>query len=277
MRRLVSTVLCAAMCCGSLGVGATTAAPKKPNDEGSLAKTAAEVIDRNVAARGGLDAWRKVDTMVWLGHLEKGGRATQRIPFVMTLKRPNLTRFELKQQFDQFTRVFDGTHGWKLRPGSDGRPETRAFSPEEAQFARTEYVIDGPLIDYQSKGVTVELDGIDTVEGRKAYRLSLKLPSGAERKVWIDIKTNLDMRLDRPATNPLKPGAPVSVYYRNYADADGIQVARSIETGVGADGAAAGDKLVIDRVLVNPKLDDGTFALPPAPMRRGGHVRIPPP
>jgi outer membrane lipoprotein-sorting protein len=276
MRRLVLTVLCAAVCCGSLGVGATAAAPKKTNDEGNLAKTAAEVIDRNVAARGGLDAWRKVDAMVWLGHLEKGGRETQRIPFVMTLKRPNLTRFELKQQFDQFTRVFDGTHGWKLRPGADGRPETRAFSPEEANFARTEYVIDGPLIDYQSKGVTAELDGIDIVEGRKAYRLSLKLPSGAERKVWIDIKTNLDIRLDRPATNPLKPGAPVSVYYRNYADADGIQVARSIETGVGADGTA-GDNLVIDRVLVNPKLDDGTFALPPAPMRRGGHVRIPPP
>jgi hypothetical protein len=277
MRRLVSTVLCGAVCCGSLGVGATPAAPEKPNGERSLAKTAAEVIDRNVAARGGLDAWRKVDTMVWLGHLEKGGRETQRVPFVMTLKRPNLTRFELKEQFEQFTRIFDGTHGWKLRPGADGRPETKAFSPEEAKFARTEYVIDGPLIDYQAKGVTADLDGVDTVEGRKAYRLSLKLPSGAERKVWIDIKTNLDIRLDRPATNPLKPGAPVSVYYRDYADADGIQVARSIETGVNAGGTVAGDKLVIDRVLVNPKLDNGTFALPPTPMRRGGHVRIPTP
>ena len=52
-------------------------------------------------------------------------------------------------------------------------------------------------------------------------------------------------------------------------------MARSIETGVGSGGADAGDKLVIDRVLVNPKLDDGTFALPPTPMRRGGHVRVP--
>jgi hypothetical protein len=64
--------------------------------------------------------------MVWLGHLEHGGRETQRIPFVMTLKCPNLTRFELKEQFDQFTRIFDGVHGWKVRPGSDGRPETKA-------------------------------------------------------------------------------------------------------------------------------------------------------
>jgi hypothetical protein len=274
MRRLVLRVICGAVCCGAFAMGATPAGPRKPAGEGSLAKTAAEVIDRNVAARGGLDAWRKVETMVWLGHLEKG-REAQRIPFVMTLKRPNLTRFELKEQFNTFTRIFDGAHGWKLRPASDGRPETKAFSPEEANFARTEFVIDGPLIDYQAKGVIADLDGIDAVDGRKAYRLSLKLPSGGERKVWIDTKTNLEIRYDRPATNPLKPGAPVSVYYRNYAAADGVQVARSIETGVGGGGAVAGDKLVIDRVLVNPKLDDGTFAPPPTPLRRGGHVRIP--
>jgi len=276
MRGLVLTVICGVVCCGALAGGATPAGPRKPAGAESLAKTAAEVIERNVAARGGTDTWRKVDSMVWLGHLEHGGREVQRIPFVMTLKRPNLTRFELKEQFSQFTRIFDGTHGWKLRPGADGRPETKAFSPEEVNFSRTEFVIDGPLIDYQAKGVAADLDGIDTVDGRKAYRLSLKLPSGGERKVWIDTKTNLDIRYDRPATNPLKPGAPVSVYYRNYAAADGVQVARSIETGVGG-GAEAGDKLVIDRVMVNPKLDDGTFAPPPVPVRRGGHVRIPSP
>jgi hypothetical protein len=275
MRRLVSTLLCGALCCGSFAPGATPAPPNKPGGEGSPAKTAAEVIDRNVAARGGLDAWRKVETMVWLGHLEHAGKEAQRIPFVMTLQRPNLTRFELKEQFDQFTRIFDGAHGWKVRPGSDGRPEIKAFSPEEANFSRTEFGIDGPLIDYRAKGVTADLDGIETVDGRKAYRLSLKLPNGAERKVWIDIDTNLDIRLDRPATNPLKPAAPVSVYYRDYATVDGVRVARSVETGVGAIGSEAADKLVIDRVLVNPKLDDGTFAPPATPMRRGGHVRIP--
>ena len=260
----------------ALPASPAAAAPAPRAAARSLAATAAEVIDRNVAARGGLEAWRKVDTMVWLGHLERAARDAQHVPFVMTLRRPNLTRFELKEQLNQFTRIFDGAHGWKMRPGADGRPETKPFSPEEVNFARTEFVIDGPLIDCQAKGVTAELDGIDTVDGRKAYRLSLKLPSGAERKVWIDTQTNLDVRYDRPATNPLKPGAPVSVYYRNYAAADGLQIARSIETGVaGGSATDARDKLVIDRVLVNPKLDDGTFGPPSVPLHRGGRVRIP--
>ena len=276
MRRLALTLLCGLL----LGAAPAVKTPAAtPAGAPALAKTAAEVIDRNVAARGGLEAWHRVETMAWLGHLERNTRDAQRIPFVMQLRRPNLTRFELKEQFNQFTRIFDGDHGWKVRPASDGRPETKSFSPEEVNFARTEFVIDGPLIDYQAKGVTAALDGIDSVEGRKAYRLSLRLPSGAERKVWIDTKTNLDIRYDRPATNPLKPGAPVSVYYRDYAAVDGVQIARSIETGIGAGGSGteAADRLVIERILVNPKLDDGTFAPPAVPLRRGGHVRIPAP
>jgi hypothetical protein len=241
------------------------------------AQTAAEVIERNVAARGGLKAWRDVQTMVWYGHVERAnGKDAPRIPFVLQLKRPNLTRFELKEQFDQFTRIFDGTHGWKIRPASDGRPESRSFSPQEADFARAEFPFDGPLIDYQAKRVAAVLDGIDIVEGRKAYRLSLRLPSGAERKVWIDIKTNLEIRYDRPATNPLAPGKPVTVYYRDYTAIDGLQIPRRIETAAGGDrprGEAA-DTLVIDRVLINPTLDTNAFLPPAVPMRRGGPVRI---
>jgi hypothetical protein len=273
MRRLALTLLCGVLVGASLAAGTAPEGP--PGAARPLAKTAAEVIDRNVAARGGLEAWRRVETMVWLGHLERNTRDAQRIPFVIKLRRPNLTRFELKEQFNQFTRIFDGAHGWKVRPATDGRPERKSFSPEEVNFARAEFVIDGPLIDYHAKGVTAALDGIDTVEGRKAYRLSLKLPSGAERKVWIDTQTNLDVRYDRPATNPLKPGAPVSVYYRNFAAVEGLQIAHSIETGVGAASTDATDKLVIDRIMVNPKLDDGTFAPPAAPLHHGGQIRVP--
>ncbi len=253
-------------------VQAASHAPPAP------ARTAAEVIERNVAARGGLEAWRKVETLVWLGHVERASsKEGARVAFVMQLKRPNLTRFELKEQFNQFTRIFDGTHGWKIRPAGDGRPESKSFSPEEVQFARAEFVVDGPLIDYQAKGVTAELDGLDNIEGHKAYRLSLRLPSGAERKVWIDLATNLELRYDRPATNPLVAGKPVSVYYRNYQSIEGLQIPLSIEVGGSADKTApqAADKLIIEHVLVNPKLEDGAFLPPPVPIRHGGKIHIP--
>jgi outer membrane lipoprotein-sorting protein len=243
-----------------------------------LAASAAEVIDRNVAARGGLEAWRKVNAMMWLGHLERGGRTDgPHIPFVMQLERPNRTRFEIKEQYNQFTRIFDGSHGWKVRPGNNGQPDMKAFSKQEVDYARDEFAIDGPLLDYKAKGVTAELDGLDTLDGRKAYRLSLKLASGTARKVWVDVETNLEVRYDRPATSPLAPGAPVSLYYDGYKTVDGLKIPVSLETSSGPNGSVRenGDKLVIDRVIVNPKLEAQTFLPPPMPMRRGGKVLIP--
>jgi hypothetical protein len=244
----------------------------------TLAATAAEVIDRNVAARGGLAAWRKVDTLMWLGHLERGGRTDgPHIPFVMQLERPNRTRFEIKEQYNQFTRIFDGAHGWKVRPGTNGQPDMKSFSKEEVDYARDEFAIDGPLIDYKAKGVTADLDGLDMVEGHKAYRLSLKLASGAPRKVWVDVVTNLELRYDRPATSPLAPGAPVSVYYDGYETVDGLKIPKSFQISSAPDSKTRdnGDRLVIDRMMVNTKLDDQAFLPPPTPMRRGGKILIP--
>lgn len=268
--RLLTVVACAL---AMTSLAAQAAAPQP-------AKTADEVIRRNVTARGGLDAWRNVTTMVWLGHLERANSQKDlRVPFVLQMQRPNLTRFELKEQFQQFTRIFDGNHGWRIRPGSDGLPQTKSFSPAEATFAQQEYVIDGPLIDYVAKGVTADLDGIDTVENRKAYRLSLRLPSGGERKVWIDVATNLEIRLDRPATTLLAPGKPVSVYYGDYRRENGLQIPHRIETRADAGRSVyeAADKLIIERVIVNPKLDAVAFSPPARPLRHGGGslVRIP--
>jgi outer membrane lipoprotein-sorting protein len=243
----------------------------------ALATTADEVISRNVAARGGLEAWRKVDTMMWYGHLERSGKAEMHIPFVMQIQRPNRTRFEIKERFDQYTRIFSGDHGWKVRPGNNGQPNVKSFSKEEVAFAKEEFPLDGLLIDYQAKGVKASLDGLDTVDGRKAYRLSLRLATGGERKVWVDVDTNLELRYDRPATSPLAPGKPVSTFYGGYASVDGLQIANAITASASADPAqrAAADRLVIDRIVVNPKFDAQTFLPPPMPMHRGGKIQIP--
>jgi hypothetical protein len=274
MRRIVIAAAAAAVLSGCLSYTAlaTESAQK------ALATSAREVIDRNVAARGGLDAWRRVDTMMWFGHLERGGRADgPHIPFVMQLQRPNRTRFEIKEQYNQFTRVFDGAHGWRVRPGNNGQADMKSFSKEEVDFAREEFAIDGPLIDYAGKGVTANLDGIDILGGRKAYRLSIKLASGAPRKVWIDVKTNLEIRYDRPATSPLAPGTPVSVYYGDYDTVESLTIPHSIVVGSGpnSDTREGGDRLVIDRMIVNPKLDDQAFLPPPTPLHRGGKILIP--
>lgn len=253
MRRLVAWILSG--CISSLAVAG----------ELEQGLSANQIVEKNVAARGGQDAWRKIQTMIWVGHIESANAPVPNLPFVLEQKRPNKTRFEIKAQNQIALRVYDGTHGWKIRPTSSGKPELQPYSSEELSFAVDGQGIDGELMDYQAKGITVALDGIDEVEGHKAYRLNVRLPSGTSHHVWIDAKTFLDIKYDREFRNAQGQSGKLSVFYRNYKTIEGLQIPLMIESG--ADITKASDKMVIDKMLLNPLLEDAVFAKPNIPGR----------
>lgn len=236
--------------------------------------SAEQIVEKNVAARGGLEPWRKIETMVWVGHMERAGGPMAGVPFVLQQKRPNKTRFEVNAIGQRSVRVFNGAHGWKVRPAADGNPDVQQYTPQEAKFARDESVIDGPLIDYQTKGTSVALEGVEEVEGREAYRLRLRLASGERHSVWVDAQTFLEIRYDRTSYNPAGVPGTVSVFYRDYKSIDGLQIPSVLEIGTGS--GKAPDKMVIEKIALNPPLDDRVFARPGRPSRRHS-VTIEPP
>ena len=133
-----------------------------------------QIVEKNVDARGGLDAWRKVQTMIWSGHVDSANAPAPDLPFVLAMKRPNKTRFEVTVFNQKSVRVFDGKQGWKLGPNGMGSATPRPYSMDEATSARDEQVIDGLLIDHEAKRVAVTLEGKDQVGGRDAYRLAAR-------------------------------------------------------------------------------------------------------
>jgi hypothetical protein len=160
-----------------------------------------------------------------------------------------------------------------VRPGADGAPEVKAFSREEDAFARDEFALDGPLIDGEAKGVKVAVAGLDEIEGRKAHLLEVTLASGASRRIWIDAETFLEIRSDRPSTNPLVRGAPVSVYYRDYRSVEGLVIPFTIETRQDAGGSGS-QRLVIEKVSLHPELPQAAFSRPATASRRKATVRV---
>jgi hypothetical protein len=222
--------------------------------------TAEQIVEKNVAARGGLEAWRKVDTMSWVGHVETGSAAGARLPFMLEMKRPNKTRFAINAPQQISMRIFDGKLGWKLRSTNGAPPDLQPYSAAEVAFALEGQVIDGPLMNYQAKGAGVVLEDVDEIEGNKAYRLGVKLPSGARHHVWIDARSFLDIKSERVSQNAFgMPGTATKVY-RNYRTVDGLQIPFMIENSAGTGKII--DRMVIDRILLNPPLDERTFAKP---------------
>lgn len=253
--------------------------------------SAAEIVERNVAARGGFEAWRAVQTLSYLGHL--GQRADQRavsptprpftgaglpprprrvmpqtplVPFLIEYARPRKERIELRYRGRRAVQVFDGTAGWRLRPGGQ---EVEPFTQEELDATSTQAELDGFLIDYAAKGTKVELDGMEKVEDRDTYKLTLSLSSGKTLHAWIDSETFLEAKVEGIRERVNGVDRPVEVYYRDYRRVDDLEIPFLQETRVLLPGRAAEEfsnamipaqKMFIDTVVVNPKLDPTVFS-----------------
>jgi len=252
-----------------VALGSSAAQPATPAPE----LTAEQIIERNVAARGGLEAWRKVDTMTWIGHLEGEHAPLASAPFVMHQARPNKTHFEVRAVGRPTLRVFDGRHGWKARPGKGETPDVRPYTAQEDLYAYRAPGLEGPLIDYRAKGNAVVVEEIDEIDHHRAYRLRLDLSSGEVGHVWIDASTFLEIRYDRPSYGPKGTNEVVSVFYRDYKIHEGLNLPSIIETAA-APGQAP-DRMMIERVSVNPRLDKHAFSEPGLRSGRGPWARRP--
>ena len=258
--------------------------------------SAAEIVEKNVAARGGLQAWRAVQTMSLMGKLGAGGNQRSAIPlpnpaasrkgakltvptrpveevqlpFVMELARPRRMRFELQFAGDTAVQVYDGTNGWKLRPFL-GRRVVEPYTADEAKMSSMQADLDGPLVDYVAKGTTVELAGMEKVEDRDTYKVKMTMKNGQALHVWIDTQTFLEAKIEGQPRRLDGTDHPVEVYFRDYRPVNGLQIPFMLETKVlpvaktelgFRDPPVPPEKTIIEKVVVNPKLDASLFSRP---------------
>lgn len=254
--------------------------------------SAVQIVDKNVAARGGLQAWRAVQSLSFEGKMGAGGnqRATlparmsdpkessmilphrpaeeTQLPFVMEMKRPRKVRVELKFKGQTAVQVYDGSNGWKVRPFLN-RHEVEPYSQEELTKASHQEDLDGPLVDYAAKGSRVEFDGSERVEGRETYKLKVTERTGYTFQVWVDAETFLEAKIEGQPRRLDGIDHPVEIYYRDYRTVDGLRIPFVMETRVLPVGRNAlgvrdtpvpPERIVIDKVVVNPKLDEKVFS-----------------
>jgi len=284
----------------SLGFAVSLAAADAVASKSGLSAT--EIVDKNVAARGGLEAWRAVKTMSLAGKLGAGGnqRATLQVPtsapaavvgrknnqfvlpsrpveeaqlpFLMELARPRKMRFELEFAGQKAIQVYDGANGWKLRPFLNRRV-IEPFTEDELKVSAMQADLDGPLVDYAAKGTRVELVGTDKVGDRDTYKIKMTMKSGQALHVWIDTQTFLETKIEGQPRRMDGTEHPVEVYFRDYRLVDGLQIPFILETRVlpvaktatgFRDVPVPPERISIDKVVLNPKFEEALFSKPEA-------------
>jgi len=272
------------------------AADGKTAASSSVARlTVAQIVEKHVAARGGLEAWRAVQALSASGKLDAGGgdslarsmsaaragRGSSRrmtpadaaatgksdagkqvqLPFVLEMKRPNKSRVEVEFAGKTAVQVYDGTHGWKVRPFLN-RNDVEPFTADEAKAEADRGALDGPLVDFAAKGSKLALEGVEPVEGKDAYKLKITTSSGQVKHVWIDANSFLDVKVEGTPRRMDGRIRTVWIYQRDFRPVQGLMMPFVLETAV--EGYRETHKMVIEKVAVNPKLEDTLFAKPKA-------------
>src|SRR5450759_1556558 len=112
------------------------------------AETADEVIAKAVAARGGLEKIKAIQS------LDKTIKANQQgieFPGKMRIKRPDRLRLEMTIQGKTMVQAYDGKTAWMIMPFL-GSPDPQTMSADDAKDVVEQADMDGPMVDYKAKG-----------------------------------------------------------------------------------------------------------------------------
>jgi outer membrane lipoprotein-sorting protein len=222
------------------------------------AQTVDELIAKNVQARGGLDKMKAVNTVRFSGKMGVGPGIEA--PVTLELKRPSQMRMEFTFQGMVGVQAYDGTTGWQIEPFG-GKKDPEPMSPEDLKQAQEQADMDGPLVDYKAKGHTVEFLGKDKLEGSDVFKLKVGLKNGDTQYIYLDADSYLEIKNE---SKRMVRGTEVEEESTvgDYKEVNGLLFPFSLQFG--ARGRPDKQNLTIEKVEINPAVDDVRFKMPSA-------------
>ncbi len=224
------------------------------------AQSADDIVSKALAARGGLDKIKAVQSQRITGTISFGPGAEG--PFVVELKRPLKMHMEITIQGQTVTRVYNGKgEGWVINPFGENK-DTQPMSAEDLKNIADESDFDGPLVDYKEKGHQIELVGKEQVDNRPVFRLKLTRKGGDVRFYLFDAESFALLKWEGKRKAEDKEYT-VESFFKDYRDVNGLKFAFEIDSD--SPGSEQQQKISIEKLELDPKLEEARFTKPTAP------------
>lgn len=224
------------------------------------AQTAEEIIVKVIAARGGLERVKAIQSERLSGTIyftpELYG------PFIAEFKRPGKMHNEVTIQNKTVVRTFNGKDaGWIVNPFA-GKDTAEPMTAEDIKAVLSEADFDGPLVDPKSKGLSIEFEGADKIEGRDVYKLKVKHKDGQISSYAFDAKTFL---LSKWTGTDSVAGQTVTreTVFHDYRDVDGLKFAFELVSS--SPDTDVTQRIVVDKIELDPQIEESRFGKPATP------------
>lgn len=223
------------------------------------AQTADDIVARYIKTTGGMDKIAAVKTLRRTGKFTGGGGFEAGM--LQEKKRPNSIREEFLIQGMAGVTAYDGKSGWKIEPWQ-GKKDAEPLSEAEMKAIVAESVFDGPLVNYQEKGNTVEYVGMEPVEGTDAYKLKVTTKAGDTFYFFMDTDYYVPIKIE---TKRMVRGEQreTETSIGDYKEVNGWYLPFSFESNI--KGSANRQKVTWEKIEANVAIADGRFVAPPPP------------
>lgn len=208
-----------------------------------------DVISKHLAAIGGADNWRKVNTVVMDATMNVMGND-------VALKMIQANKIGQKQEISVAGMtgfiMNTPTTAWMYMP-FQGQQKPEPMTADDIKATVDDLDIQGNLLDYQAKGHKVELLGTEEIEGTECYKLKVMRKTSGEQTLFIDKNSYLIMR-SVTKRSAMGQEMDMSADFSEYKDVNGLKIPHSITQQIGT--------IIINSVKVNEPVAPETFADP---------------
>lgn len=224
--------------------------------------TVDQLVAKNVEAKGGAEALRDLQSVKLTGKMLVNDGQLE-FGYAQTKKRPGFVRTETSLQGMTMVQAFDGKEGWKISP-FQGRKDPEKLSEDDTKSLIEDAEVDGPLVDWNEKGSTVEYLGTEDVDGTQAHKLKVTRKNGDINYVYLDPEYFLEIRV---TTQRMEHGAQVETEtdLSDYEKVNGVYLPLSVEAG--HKGSNDKQKLILDKAEGNVPIEDKAFEFPASPSK----------
>ena len=213
----------------------------------TFAQTAEEIVTKHIEAIGGAAAWKKVNSIYYEGKITVQGAE---VSVTLTAVHGKGVRQNISVMGMTGYQIVTPTAGWNFMP-FQGQAAPEAMTADQLKESADDLDVQGKLVDYKSKGHTVEYLGKDDVEGTECFKLKITSKAGNVETVFIDPKSYYIVRSVAKKTANGQEN-DVQTDLSNYKKLpEGIVVPFSIKLTEG--------ELVISKAEVNKQVDESTF------------------
>jgi hypothetical protein len=210
------------------------------------AQSADDIIAKHLAARGGADKVRALQSLTMEGATNVMGTDVQ----LRFFRQQGVgSKVEISVMGMTGYELYLPAEGWRFLP-FQGMSEPQAMDADEVTASQDQLDVQGSLVDYKSKGHQIEFAGMENIEGSKCYKLVLVQKNGATAHYFIDSEYKLLRIVSKKMVNG-EERENMTTYADYQTTPEGLSFARTWITARG--------EIKISDIKVNPAIEASVF------------------